>query len=73
MRSMASSSASPIRSSSAEAALTDRPPEKTEKPAPAASVPADDDKPGSPGWVPGRPDQRTDRGRGPTCPYRLGF
>lgn len=30
--------------------------------------------PGSPGWVPGRPDKRSDhRTRGPTCPYRLGF
>ena len=42
-----------------------------EKPdAAAGATPA----PGSPGWMPGRPDKRDDhRTRGPTCPYRLGF
>ena len=40
------------------------------EPEPEAETPA----PGSPGWVPGRPDKRSDhRTRGPTCPYRLGF
>ena len=43
---------------------------RPEKPEPEAEPPA----PGSPGWVPGRPDKRSDhRTRGPTCPYRLGF
>ena len=50
--------------------MSDKPVDKAEKPAPE---PVAEHKPGSPGWVPGRPDQRIDRGRGPTCPYRLGF
>jgi hypothetical protein len=50
--------------------MTDKRVDKADKPAPE---PAEENKPGSPGWVPGRPDQRIDRGRGPTCPYRLGF
>ena len=53
--------------------MTDKPAEKTEKPAPDTPAPAAGNEPGSAGWVPGRPDLRIDRGRGPTCPYRLGF
>jgi hypothetical protein len=53
--------------------MTDKPADKAEKPLPDAASSEAENKPGSPGWVPGRPDQRIDRGRGPTCPYRLGF
>jgi hypothetical protein len=48
----------------------------TDKPAGKAGDPTEDapeaaeTKPGSPGWVPGRPEKRSDRTSGPTCPYR---
>ena len=53
--------------------MTDNALDKAEKPAPDAPQPAAENSPGSPGWVPGRPDKSIDRGRGPSCPYRLGF
>jgi hypothetical protein len=49
----------------------------TDKPAGKAEPPAEDVpeaegaiEPGSPGWQPGRPEKRSDRTSGPTCPYR---
>ena len=55
--------------------MTGQAADKGTKPAPDTPDPAAETTPapGSPGWVPGRPDKRIDRGRGPSCPYRLGY
>ncbi len=53
--------------------MSDQTADKVEKPVPEAPKPAAEDAPGSPGWVPGQPDNTIDRGRGPSCPYRLGY
>ena len=55
--------------------MTTPTPDKKDKPAVDATDPAagTEPSPGSPGWVPGRPDKSIDRGRGPSCPYRVGY
>jgi hypothetical protein len=53
--------------------MIDPPTEKAANPAPDGPEPTAENAPGSPGWVPGQPEKRIDRGRGPSCPYRLGY